>query len=133
MALAKYVISFEKVRDHIGFSEQAAYIFKYAKGLGARTAIIEEHYVDKDYIIDYSGFYARSFEKIDKCTTRVHFFSNRFSKKVFENILEQGNDGNMNKLGDYLGFTIVKRRRRTPLQAGGACEAPPHEVDTKSI
>ncbi len=27
----------------------------------------------------------------------------------------------------------VKRRRRTPLQAGGACEAPPHEVDTKSI
>jgi|SRR5271157_874826 len=29
--------------------------------------------------------------------------------------------------------TSVKRRRRTPLQAGGACEAPPHEVDTKSI
>jgi len=27
----------------------------------------------------------------------------------------------------------VKQRRRTPLQASGACEAPPHEVDTKSI
>jgi len=25
----------------------------------------------------------------------------------------------------------VKRRRRTPLQAGGACEAPPHENSTK--
>jgi hypothetical protein len=35
-----------------------------------------------------------------------------------------GSGGEMNE---------VKRRRRTPLQAGGACEAPPHEVDTKSI
>jgi len=25
----------------------------------------------------------------------------------------------------------VKRRRRTPLQAGGACEAPPHKDGTK--
>ena len=27
----------------------------------------------------------------------------------------------------------MKRRRRTPLQAGGACEAPPHEGGTISI
>ena len=34
-----------------------------------------------------------------------------------------------------LGITahLVKRRRRTPLQAGGACEAPPHKDGTISI
>lgn len=108
MALANYVISLEKVRDHIGFSEQATYIFKYLKNRGARTVIIEEKYVDKDYVIDYSGFYARSFEKIDKCTTRLHFFSKRFSKVSFENLLRQGKDADTSKLGEYLGFAIIK-------------------------
>ena len=30
-------------------------------------------------------------------------------------------------------MTQEVRRRRTPLQADGACEAPPHEDDAKSI
>lgn len=137
MALANYVISLERVRGHIGFSVQATYIFKYLKNRGARTVIIEENYVDKDYVIDYSGFYARSFEKIDKCTTRLHFFSKRFSKVSFENLLRQGKDGDTSKLGEYLGFAIIKHFKdedgNPNLLIGRTALSPmPSEIGTSS-
>jgi len=85
----KYVVPIEEIRDHIGVSNQAENIYKYLQDeeIGAKTAVIEPQYIDKDYFIDYAGFYARSFEKIERCTKRVHFFSGQFDQAAFENIL----------------------------------------------
>lgn len=59
-----YVVSLDDVGDHMGYSPQAQYIMEYLiYTLTVKTGIIENEYVDKDYLIDYSGFFARSFEK----------------------------------------------------------------------
>jgi hypothetical protein len=55
--------------------------------------LIESNYIDKDYLIDYSKFFARSYEKISRRVKRVHFFSLEFTQKAFEDALVY--------LGDY--------------------------------
>lgn len=80
-----YMVSLDDMGDHMGYSPQAQYIIDYLiDTLIAKTCIIENEYVDKDYLIDYSGFFARSFERIERFTKRIHFFSNSFSQEDFE-------------------------------------------------
>ncbi|MGD0955034.1 MAG: hypothetical protein ABR985_22060 [Methanotrichaceae archaeon] len=77
----------------------------------AKIALIEEPYIDKDYLIDYSGYYARSFSKISKCTTRLHFFSNSFSQENFDELLtEYAKNNEIIKpfKEGYLGFVVIK-------------------------
>jgi len=112
MVIPNYVVPLNDIAGIIGNSPQAKYIFKYLKNnLHAQIALIEENYIDKDYLIDYSGYYARAFKRIDKCTTRIHFFSNSFSKQDFEDLLTGFREGTeiFKPFRDgYLGFVIVK-------------------------
>jgi len=103
------VVSMQDARDHLGQSKQADYIYKYIKEcLGGQTSVIEEKYVDKDYFIDYAGFYARSFGNIDRCTKRVHFFSESFDRDYFEDCLIKNHENGI-KNDAYLGFVVIKQ------------------------
>jgi hypothetical protein len=109
MAEDNYVVSMQDARDHLGQSKQADYIYKYIKEcLGGQTSVIEEKYVDKDYFIDYAGFYARSFGNIDRCTKRVHFFSESFDRDYFEDCLIKNHENGI-KNDAYLGFVVIKQ------------------------
>lgn len=89
---SKLVFTIDQVRNILGDSNQSKYIFRYLDKWGASTCVVEKRYIDKDYIIDYSKFYARSFKEYDKFTTRLHFFSEAFSDDVFENALIKGDE-----------------------------------------
>jgi hypothetical protein len=88
-----------------GNSCQADYIYGYLTALNARTIVVEERYIDKNYLIDYQKFYSRSFQDIKRFTTRLHFFCGTFSAKEFKHILES-NETSI--LGEYLGFVVVR-------------------------
>lgn len=107
----EYVVPIGDIRGHLGNSNQADNIYKYLQDeeVNAKTAVIEPKYIDKDYFIDYAGFYARSFEKIERCTKRVHFFSGQFDQKTFENVLVRCTKKKVNSLGNYLGFVVIKQ------------------------
>ena len=93
-------------------SNQASYLIQYLQNLEAKTYILEEEYVDKDYMIDFQKFYARSFEKIGKFTKRIHFFNEKFDEKDFQKALESNDKEVINTLKrSYLGFTVVKPLR----------------------
>jgi len=56
------VVSLKDIEYHMGYSPQAEYIVDYLiETLCGRTCIVENEYVDKDYLIDYSGFFAKVF------------------------------------------------------------------------
>lgn len=96
-------------KNIFGQSNQSEYIFNYLSDLNSKTLIIEENYIDKDYLIDYSKFYARSFDRLDKFTKRIHFFCEEISEDKFNKLLEQGNKKYLKILeSSYLGFVIVK-------------------------
>ena len=37
---------------------QLAYVEKYVRDLGCRSVVVEEHYIDRDYMEDHSVFYS---------------------------------------------------------------------------
>lgn len=103
------VYTFEHAKDTLGNSPQSKYISRYLQSLGVKTCIIEKKYIDKDYLIDYSKFYARSFRDHNKFTTRLHFFSDMFTNTDFKNMLVEGDKTAAKKFEEsYLGFVVVK-------------------------
>jgi len=90
-------------------SNQARYLVEYLRNLGAKTCILEEQYIDKDYMIDFQKFYARSFERIEKFTKRIHFFNEEFDEKDFLKSLENNDKKVINRFKkSYLGFIVRK-------------------------
>jgi hypothetical protein len=90
----------------LGRTPQAGYIHDYLTDIDAKTIVLEEDYIDKDYLIDYQEFYCRSYENIGRRTNRLHFFSSRFSDKELEAILEGDSSEKLKE--SYLGFSISK-------------------------
>lgn len=114
--------SIDNIGDVIGDSEYAGYIKGYLKDIKAVYCIEERNYIDKEYLIDYSKFYARSFDDISKYTTRLHFFKIEISKAEFYKTVDNFEkkiivDGKESTVGKeqlkkinkaYLGFLVVK-------------------------
>lgn len=95
----------DNIDKYISESCVSNYIKNYLTNINARTYVVEENYVDKDYLIDYQKFYCRSFDEYDRYTTRLHFFQNKFSENEFMSFIKDG-DKSLND--DYLGFVVVK-------------------------
>jgi len=112
--LVDLIIPFSDSKQILGKSSVADYIYRYLEEQGAESCIIEHEYIDKDFLIDYSKYYSRSFNKGSKrLTTRVHFFSCHLTHIDLERILSNGNkedkENDKKYLNDnYLGFTILK-------------------------
>lgn len=103
------VYPFDQIKSKLGGSFQGNYIYNYLSALSAKTVVVEEGYIDKDYLIDYAKFYARSFNIDEKSTTRFHFFSETFSNYDFQKILVGGVKSEFEKLNNsYLGFAVIK-------------------------
>jgi hypothetical protein len=79
-------------------------------GLNARTILIEEDYISKDFLHDYASYYALCFEKYPKVCRRVHFFDIEITEAEFASIILKPE--NKKKQADfwehYVGFVVVK-------------------------
>ena len=72
---------------------------------GAKSAVIENHYIDIDYSASYYEQRGRSFTPENRATTRIHFFSDHFSKDD----LVAADPAIVQKMqSTYLGFTVVR-------------------------
>ena len=79
-----------------------------AKGLDAKTIVIESDYISKDYLHDYASYYAYCFEKYPKFCKRIHFFDIEFSLQEFQSIILSSVKEKEDFWKHYLGFIVVK-------------------------
>lgn len=86
------------------------YFSDYFTALNAKSIVVEEKYVDHDYLEDYAAYYVRCFERYERDTKRLHFFSLEFTEHQFSDFLTNPSSGlNKNLLQDhYIGFVVVK-------------------------
>jgi hypothetical protein len=78
-------------------------------GLKAKTIVVEEKYISKDYLHDHANYYAFCFENYPKYCRRLHFFDNAFTEAEFETeLLRDDNDIDAEISKHYLGFIVVK-------------------------
>lgn len=84
------------------------YFDGYLRELAAKTVVVEESYVDHDFLEDFAAYYVRCFKQYSRYCTRLHFFSTIFDGKEFEGLFS-GQDAIRDKLSDsYLGFIVVR-------------------------
>ena len=91
------------------------YLARYLHALGAKTAVIENNYVDHDYLDDYSNYYAKCFDAPPRLCARVHFFSDAYKEDELRQIVAspdaEGSDSpkDAEKLQNhYLGFVVFR-------------------------
>jgi hypothetical protein len=70
-----------------------------ARSLGAVTLVVETRYLDPDYRSEFSNYYSKQFADIPDSTHRLHFFSNRLTKRSLWRAARTAN---------YLGYVVVR-------------------------
>lgn len=76
--------------------------------LAAKTIVVENEYISRAYINDYSAYYSLCFsDNYTRKCKRVHFFKNEFNETEFvEDIVS--NTGEIVNNDTYLGYIVVK-------------------------
>jgi len=87
------------------------YFNEYLKSndMGAKTIVVENNYIDRDFLEDFSAYYVRCFTNYNRTCSRLHFFSNQFLQDEFDAFLEKY-DPKFEKIlkANYLGFIVLK-------------------------
>jgi hypothetical protein len=101
---------------------QLRYIARYAMAIGAKSIAIEPFYIDRDFIEDYSVFYAKCLTALPNHCRRLHFFS-RSAIEMTDSIsrCHVATEARMisetaSDLSDlYLGFSVIKPLPASPV------------------
>lgn len=99
-------------KSHINYFES----YCGPAGVNVRTFIVENNYVDRDYLEDFAGYYIRCFHPYKRLCARIHFFSNEFCSKDFDELLIGLEEGSLTceiLQEHYLGFVVIKPLPKT--------------------
>ena len=94
------------LKDLLGRSHQGNYILDYLETLGAKTCVLENEYIDKDFTIDYQKFYCRSFKNDGIFTKRIHFFEEYICLDELKYLIVNNSIGLLKD--SYLGFVVIR-------------------------
>jgi hypothetical protein len=99
---------------------QITYLSAYLKQLGCKSIIVENHYVDRDYISDVALFYSRSLRAYPNFCQRLHFLAESIDTARWEQLVA-GSNGGTDKTGEtflqsiYLGFSVIRPLPGSPI------------------
>ena len=107
-----------KSKDHLD------YFKNYLGYKGAACVVVEERYVDRDFLEDYASYYVRCFHDYERTCTRLHFFSTNLEQAQLDKAIsgEASIYTEEELQSSYLGFIIVKPLPRTII--GRTCLQP---------
>lgn len=102
--------------DNKGFgweAPQVKYFISYLDEMKCRSLLVERKYVDKDFIDDYTKFYAKCFKEYPKYCDRIHFFKQFDFDEVRRYLRAPKSKAEHSKLvknldDAYIGFTVVR-------------------------
>ena len=99
---------------------QLTYLCAYLEQVRCATVLIEDHYLDRDYVEDMAIFYARSLRAYPPYCQRMHFFSESFDGTKWRDLLVRANRGEAENIRQwlqdaYLGFCVTRPLPGSPL------------------
>lgn len=100
---------FTKLTDIEG-KHQFKYLIEYlgVRGLDVKTILVEEKYISKDFLDDYSNYYSYCFEGYGNHCRRIHLWSDTFNQTLFRKVLENDEDTLFRFKAHYMGFIVIK-------------------------
>ena len=86
-----------------------SYFCRYIRQRSIRSVVIEEDYVDRDYIRDYADYYSLCFSPYPKLCKRCHLFSESYTEDDIRRIVLTGDKNSDKKLQEsYEGFFVFR-------------------------
>ena len=118
------LIPYKSVTDTIGYcwkpehygkgydaqvSPRIQYLDEYLVEIEAKTVIIEHEYVDRNFIDDYCGYYARSFRDYPKKCERLLLFKSIFSEDELKNAILDADGVELQGIKEsFLGYIVLR-------------------------
>jgi len=113
----------KELTERFGFSDEAKIdtplfnIFALMEKEGCTDVIVEDRYIDKEYLDEFSRYYSTVFKNYEKCCVRLHFFKDNIRKNVFgfddDNVKLFFDRSFTEQLQDqYLGFCVIRPLER---------------------
>lgn len=97
-------------------SRQFLYLNEYLCDLGATSLIEEPHYFDRDYLAEFSAFYAISSKGYPNVCRRFHFFSGKALTRSRLTAALGGSERTAREMqANYLGFVVMRPIPAAPL------------------
>ncbi len=89
---------------------------RHLRVLNAKSYVLEDPYIDRDYSADYAQFYARTFRTRERYCKRVHFFAQDISPLLQRPL----STAQLNRIGafgeqNYCGFCVVRPLSTAPI------------------
>lgn len=66
---------------------QIDYLAKYGSDIGARTLLVESHYIDRHFIEEVGRYYSRCLGDCPHSSSRIHLFSSDFDDSGLDEML----------------------------------------------
>ena len=99
----------------ISYKRQLNLIEAHLKEITVSTVVVEDNYVDYDYLDAVSAFYGECFHEYARYCKRLHFFSDSFDEKEFLEFFKNnrrdekvGADFKERLIKNYVGFIVVR-------------------------
>ncbi len=104
-------------------ASQTQFLAEHLRRLGAKSLLVESHYVDRHFIEEYALYYSRCLVQPRNVCTRIHAFSLELDQRSIENYLEEAatrGGANVTRIQDeltaaYLGFVVVRPLPSVPI------------------
>ncbi len=88
---------------------QVRYIRRYLEKLGCQSVLVENAYIDHDFLDDYAAYYAKCFESYRRFCRRAHFWSTDLSDLDVPEAVAAHDKPKLEWLNNsYLGFAVLK-------------------------
>ena len=88
---------------------QFRYLLNYLGHFNVKTILIEERYISRDFLHDYTAYYATCFEQYSKECKRVHLFAETVTEEALNVIVLSKDDAAKSSFWTkYLGNIVVK-------------------------
>ena len=106
------------VAGHISLNDatrknQVKYLKRYVKRLGADWILVENDYIDRDFLTDFAAYYVSCFTPYSRRCRRAHFFRCNLSElaspgALQKRIVEWDHDWIRLMEDNYLGFVVLR-------------------------
>lgn len=93
-------------------TDQVGYVARYMQWLGAKTIVVEKHYVDRHFREEFDLYYSRLLSPPPTHCQRLHFFTSELKRedlgKLLERALEDKESVESELSGAYLGYVVLR-------------------------
>ncbi|HSN97197.1 MAG TPA: hypothetical protein VLS89_02830, partial [Candidatus Nanopelagicales bacterium] len=102
-------------------SQQTRYLAGYLeKDLGVKSLLIEEHYIDRHFIEEFSAYYSRCLATVPNSCRRIHAFNIPLDDATLDDMLSRAASGELEVVqrqirAAYCGFIVLRPLATAPI------------------